>query len=169
MTMTSGGGSIVTTCFGRDRPTTLHLTAIMLRWRVLSFVLLLILSLPVLSVAEAATLRGASSAVMGPVSVSGDALHGAASLHAVAGQPIDAATVDRACDPPGDATMKHAHAPGQCGMCALCYSAGAGAPDSNAVLPRHRLLVLHVFHPTSDAATRFLTGGIERPPRVFLA
>lgn len=140
----------------------------MLRWRALVFVLLLILGLPVLSGARAETHCGVVSPAV-TEALSGGVVHGSATLQACAERQRRVAIPGRACDDRCDATMNHSHPAGQCSSCALCYCAGALAPASIAVVPSHSLLVLHACPPASDAATPFLTDGIERPPRFLFA
>ncbi len=139
----------------------------MLRWRTLAFVLLLVLSLPVLPGAQAATLCRVAPAVTGTVSE--DAARGVTTPHADAGQHRAAITADRPCEHGGsNPATRHTHAAGLCGVCSACYSAGAAAPASIARPPSSNVAAV-AFRPVSDAATCFLTGGIERPPRLPLA
>jgi len=131
----------------------------MLRWRTLLLLLLLILSLPIGALAAPSSnqsgLRGMSKA------------HDCAMMPMSAGQASHAAMNESACHHGGKA-MNPAHDTDPCGMCSACY-ASAAAPTSVAIAPCYRVVVRRTLRPASDAATRFLTSGIERPPRFLLA
>ncbi|WP_042301676.1 hypothetical protein [Paraburkholderia kururiensis] len=62
----------------------------------------------------------------------------------------------------------HCHVAGQCGGMAACCTAAA-APGFLFCAAPTKVAMLRALPPRSDAAAHFLTGGVERPPRLFLA
>lgn len=135
------------------------LVVTMLRWRTLLLLLLLTLSLPIGALAAPSSLQGGSHAM--------NHAQGCAMSHANAAQASHVVMNDAACHHDLKATSA-AHSADSCGMCATCL-AGAVAPTPVGIAPCYRVVIRRTLRPASDAVPRFLTSGIERPPRLFLA
>lgn len=167
VSMAAGSASILSDSFRRPRRP-LKIMALVFRRLTLAFALLLMLILPALSAAAASTLRCVSPAVA--EGISGTPMQSAAMPHSHEPRQSSVQALTRTCDHGAHITMSHAHqASGPCSICALCYSAGAIAAAAVAAPSDRQIVVSRTIQPASDAATRFLTGGIERPPRFFLA
>ncbi|WP_199541890.1 hypothetical protein [Paraburkholderia kururiensis] len=150
------------------------------RWRVLLLILLLTAASLLLRPAAAAWARAAvpcaaqqCSAPALSSSMAHDEAHMAAP-EAPVGRPHHAlaATVigDSASAAHGGCGVSgHCHVAGQCGgMAAACCTAAA-APGFLFCAGLTKVAMLRALPPRSDAAAHFLTDGIERPPRLFLA
>ena len=142
----------------RDHPV---YTAPMLRWRTFLLALLLFLSLPIRPGVAAILSCGAAPAAAvteGMTDASrATLLHGHAAQAPVAAHPCDH----------GNGTMRLIYPAGQCSMCSSCF-ASAVATVSAVGLPAGDVALLRVVRPRADPAPRFLTDGIERPPRCLL-
>jgi hypothetical protein len=138
----------------------------MFRWRKFLLVLLLILSLPIRLVA-AASMNCEVSQFVGEVApvghvhveqiaYSGTTHHDRFVMAGVEGHHHGSGVTD------------HHHLAGQCSMCASCCF-GAAAPTAAGVAGPGEIAIFVAPHQPSVGAVRFLTGGIERPPRLSLA
>ncbi|WP_244142733.1 multicopper oxidase domain-containing protein [Paraburkholderia phenoliruptrix] len=136
----------------------------MLRWRALLFVLLF-LSLPIRTGLAASLPGNVPPAVTAAVGMRDT--HGAEMRDSAAGQHLPVAMTSRTCDHGSDGTMRLTHAAGQCGVCAPCYT-GAAVLLSAVMPPARDVRIVNALRPASDAATSFLTEGIDGPPPVFL-
>lgn len=131
----------------------------MLRWRTLLLLLLLTLSLPIGALAAPSPIQNGLPGM--------NMAHDCAMMHMNAAQASHAAMHESACHQDGKATNP-VHTIDPCGMCSACY-ASAVAPTSVAIAPCYHVVVRRTLRPASDAATHFLTSGIDRPPRLLLA
>lgn len=148
------------------------------RWRVLLLILLLIGASLLLRPATAAWARAAMPCDAQQCATLAEA-HGTA--HMMASNISDAAvahhhalaataTGDSASAAHGSCGMNgHCHVAGQCGAMAAACCTAAAAPGFLFCIGSTKVAMLRASPPRSDAASHFLTDGIERPPRFFLA
>ncbi|MDR8394818.1 MAG: hypothetical protein RXR52_17240 [Paraburkholderia sp.] len=136
------------------------------RWHALFLVLLMIVSLPIQSTAATQMPCEFQSGMSASLSTRdmrfADLQYGDASRY------LPDVMGERQPQYHHDGSMHGGHGVRQCGMSAPCC-VSAVALASSPTMPGREIAILHVGYPASDAATRFLTGGIERPPRLFLA
>jgi hypothetical protein len=126
-------------------------------WRKLFLVVLLALSLPVQSFAAVSMFCAASEAVDDEATTHHVNLADSADGHALVADDEDLHGHDRT-------GVHHAHA---CLTCASCC-VGAALPVVPAVSASADLAHFPVPLPPAVAVVSFLTGGIERPPRLIL-
>ncbi|HHX4058157.1 TPA: hypothetical protein ACU967_005930 [Burkholderia contaminans] len=138
----------------------------MLRWYSFLLTVLLILSLPLRPAGAVPLPLGAAPTV--PIVDVVTRMHrleiplgNTAQQHAVA-------SLNMGCHHVGDAPIHAPHAVGSCGACVLCV-AGAVAAGQSALPGSVNVTTIHTARPASDPAESFLTEGIDRPPRSFLA
>lgn len=135
----------------------------MLRWQKIFLVMLLAMSLPIRSLA-AASMNCEVSRFMGEVTAAAptkleipdaEMAHGA-----------DHAMVDGKHRGHGGFADHH-HLSGQCSSCASCCF-GAAVPATPRITGPGEITSSLALRPPSVGAVRFLTSGIERPPRLSL-
>jgi hypothetical protein len=131
----------------------------MRRWSLFLLAVLLTLSLPLRASAVAPPPCGTTPAMI--------AMEMFAPIHRIdtrSGQRPAAA----ACHHAGGNTTHMTHTASQCGACATCF-AGAVAAGPRVSPPGFDVTIVQAARPASDPVPRFLTEGIDRPPRFFLA
>ncbi|MBS2132159.1 hypothetical protein KEX41_28660 (plasmid) [Burkholderia thailandensis] len=134
----------------------------MFRWRIFILALALILGLP-LELAGAASLPCQTGPTVTASAVAGGPHR--AVMHSATGSRASTAVAVSPCDDGCIASMSASHTAGQCGMSASCF---IGAGPAVLRIDEPRLAMLHAVHHVSDPASRFLTSGIDRPPRLSL-
>ncbi|MFM0411196.1 MULTISPECIES: hypothetical protein [Paraburkholderia] len=149
-----------------NHPATLLITIPMHRWRAIFLVLLLIVSLPIRSTAATLMPDDARSG-MGETLTMRD-MRFAELTHSVSSRYLPGAVSECHSQRHDNGSPGHRHAGSECCVSTPCC-VGAVAPTPSSILPGREIAILRPGHPASDAATSFLTAGIERPPRLFLA
>jgi hypothetical protein len=130
-------------------------------WRKLFVIVLLLLSLPVQSFAAISMQCGSPHAAGRVASVQRADMVGVGHVH----PQLRTASVN-------DSAHEHHHGDGRCSdACSTCLSCcpGAGAPLAAAVPESVDTIRASAPRPAPAGPIRFLTDGIERPPRVPLA
>ncbi|ABO60141.1 MULTISPECIES: hypothetical protein [Burkholderiaceae] len=151
-----------------NHPATLLITIPMHRWRAIFLVLLLIVSsLPIRSTA-ATLMPGDVQSGMGEALPMRDMRFAEQLTYSVSSRYLPGAVGECHSQHHDNGSPGHRHAVSQCCVSTPCC-VGAVAPTPSSILPGREIAILHPGHPASDAATSFLTAGIERPPRLFLA
>ncbi|WP_157381072.1 hypothetical protein [Burkholderia ubonensis] len=74
----------------------------------------------------------------------------------------------KTCCHVGDHARHASHAAGPCGTCASCIACAVAAGPRIAAYG-FEITNAHAARPDSDPASTYLTEGIDRPPRIFLA
>ncbi len=133
----------------------------MINWRKLLTVVLLMLSL-------SARAFGAAPLTCELSQGSGEVMSSAHDMHEMASRPSEAMTTVSVHGEHNLQGAMHHHGSGHCSTCVSCCVGGVLPPIAAISIPSQAVRDVPVDN-ASAGSERFLTGGIERPPRLILA